>query len=130
MNRTLLIVAVAAVGLTAGAAQAARTQSAGAYAQPSQPVAYSNLNAYMKASPKQRAARDWSTGAATGSSVNAAAATPDTAAPTTAAPPMAAPPAASPPDAVAAPAQTAPDATAPTNPAAPPPANAPATPQQ
>lgn len=37
--------------------------SAGAYASPKQPVAYALLDAYMKASPKERASRDWSGGA-------------------------------------------------------------------
>lgn len=38
--------------------------SAGAYASPKQPVAYALLDAYMKASPKERASRDWSGGPA------------------------------------------------------------------
>jgi len=41
----------------AGAAQAATSR--GAYAEPSQPIAYSQLHAYMKASPSQRAGKDW-----------------------------------------------------------------------
>jgi hypothetical protein len=36
--------------------------TAGAYASPKQPVAYALLDAYMKASPKERASRDWSGG--------------------------------------------------------------------
>lgn len=74
MNRVFLIIGVAAVGLAAGAAQAAG--SAGAYAEPSRPIAYSNLNAYLRASPKTRAARDWSGPMAprTGTQVDAAAA--------------------------------------------------------
>ena len=74
MNRIVLIAAIAAAGLTAGATQAASTHT-GAYAEPSQPIAYSNLNTYLKASPKQRAARDWGAGAATGASVNTTATT-------------------------------------------------------
>jgi hypothetical protein len=92
MTRTMLFACIAAAGLMAGGAQAAthhaaaETQNAGAYAQPSQPIAYSNINAYIKASPKQRGTRDWSLAAATGSSVNASAATPPPAAMPTPAP--------------------------------------------
>jgi hypothetical protein len=127
MNFTTLVAAAAVAGLTSGAAQAAtthhhvRAQSAGAYAQPAQPIAYSNIDAYMKASPKQRASRDWSTAAATGSSVNAAAETPAQAAPAA----EAAPAASAAPDAQAAPAAPQ-DQAAPVNP----PATAPAAPAQ
>lgn len=83
MNRKALIIGVAIAGLVAGAAQAAKahrhaaaTESAGAYAEPAQPIAYSNVDAYLKASPKKRAAQNWSTAAATGSTVNASAQTP------------------------------------------------------
>jgi hypothetical protein len=87
MKIVLFMAGAAAVGLTAGASQAAthhRTlhhggmASAGAYAQPQQPVAYSQLSAYLKASPHQRAGRDWGgqMAAATGSNVNANAAVP------------------------------------------------------
>jgi hypothetical protein len=50
-----------------------RVASAGAYAEPAHPIAYSELDAYLKASPRERASRDWQL-AATGASVNAAAA--------------------------------------------------------
>ncbi len=74
MNRMYLFACVAAVGFAAGAAQAASSRAAGAYAEPSQPIAYANLNTYLKASPKQRQARDWTqAGAATGAQVNTAA---------------------------------------------------------
>ncbi|HLI64846.1 MAG TPA: hypothetical protein VKU90_00660 [Caulobacteraceae bacterium] len=80
MNRTMLIACVALAGLAAGTAQAtthhrhAAGQSAGAYAEPKQPIAYTSVQAYLKASPKQRETRDWSLAAATGSSVNTSAA--------------------------------------------------------
>jgi hypothetical protein len=120
MKTMLLIAGAAAVSLTAGVSQAAThhrhaaAASAGAYAQPSQPIAYTQLSAYLKASPRQRARGDWAgqMAAATGSTVNAAAATPaapaapDTAMPSAATPtpttPDAAP--ANPPPAAAAPA--------------------------
>jgi hypothetical protein len=75
MNPKFLIAAAAATaaGLTAGATQATGAHNAGAYAPPSQPIAYSNLDAYLKAAPKARATRDWSAAAATGASVNSAA---------------------------------------------------------
>jgi hypothetical protein len=81
MKNILLIAGAAAIGLTAGAAQAvthhhyAHTANRGAYALPAHPIAYADLNAYMKATPRERASRDWQTAAATGSSVNADAAT-------------------------------------------------------
>ena len=82
MNAKALIVGVAVAGLAAGSAEAAKTrhharaESAGAYAEPAQPVAYANLNTYLKASPRQRTSRDWSTAAATGASVNSSATMP------------------------------------------------------
>jgi hypothetical protein len=92
MKTMLLIAGAAAVGLTAGASQAAthhvrhhhRVASAGAYAEPKQPIAYNQLSAYLKASPRERASNDWSGGqmaATTGANVNTSA--------TTAAPPAA-----------------------------------------
>ena len=92
MKTMLLIAGAAAIGLTAGASQAAThhrhsagAASAGAYAEPKQPIPYAALTTYLKASPGVRATRDWSgqMAATTGADVNAAA--------TTAAPPPAAP---------------------------------------
>jgi hypothetical protein len=80
MNNVLLIAGAAAIGLTASVAQAVthhqytRTANRGAYAMPAHPIAYADLNAYMKATPRERASRDWQTAAATGSSVDTAAA--------------------------------------------------------
>ena len=69
MNAKLLVAGIAVAAMTAAAAQAASThQSAGAYAEPSQPIAYSSLKSYMKASPSQRAKRDWSGGSAASAS--------------------------------------------------------------
>jgi hypothetical protein len=76
MKNILLIAGAAAVGLTAGVAQAVthhhftRTANSGAYALPAHPIAYADLNVYMKATPRERASRDWQTVAATGTSVN------------------------------------------------------------
>src|SRR5471032_1426479 len=53
--KTLLLAAgAAAIALSAGQTLAHGT--------PKQPIVYSQLGAYMKASPKQRAAKDWSAG--------------------------------------------------------------------
>ncbi len=68
MKTMLLIAGAAAVGLTAGGSQAASHHrhhhagmaSAGAYAEPAQPIAYNQLSAYLKASPRERASNDWS----------------------------------------------------------------------
>ena len=53
MKATTLIAGVAMAGLFAGAASTASAASS-AYASPSQPVPYSQLNSYMKASPHKR----------------------------------------------------------------------------
>ncbi len=88
MKTILLIAGIAAVGLAAGASQAATHHrhhdgmaSAGVYAEPKTPIAYTELAAYLKASPRVRVTRDWGgeMAATTGTNVNAAA--------TTAAPP-------------------------------------------
>jgi len=74
MNWKLFAICVAAVVLAASGAQAkvrhhdrhhaAETaRIAGIdYSQPSQPIAYALLDAYLHASPRERAARDWSLG--------------------------------------------------------------------
>jgi hypothetical protein len=79
-----LFVGAAALALCAGAAHAATHKSGGTYAAPSQPVAYSKLGAYLKASPSQRAKGDWgasgqataAAAAPTGTPVNTAATAP------------------------------------------------------
>jgi hypothetical protein len=67
MNAKFLIVGVAAIALAASGAQAksrhhatrhakgAAEESGGAYAAPAQPIPYGQLDAYMKATPKERA---------------------------------------------------------------------------
>jgi hypothetical protein len=63
MNAKILIAGIAVAALTAVSAHAA-SQSAGAYAEPSQPIPYSSLKTYMKTPVGQRAKRDWSGGSA------------------------------------------------------------------
>jgi hypothetical protein len=108
MSKILLAAGVAAMVLTAGSSLAAGSRhksdkSAHAtVAGPPQPIPYAQLDAYLKASPKQRASRDWSGGATTAST----GATADTSATARTSPSAAASPdtSASPPAA-----QTAPD---------------------
>jgi hypothetical protein len=66
MKIILLAAGAAAVALSAGAALA---QTA---AGPKQPIPYSQLGAYMKASPKVRASKDWSSGQAAAAPTGAA----------------------------------------------------------
>lgn len=79
MITKLFVAAAAASLLAAGAAQAATSRhAAGVYAEPSQPVAYSKLPAYLKASPQKRAKADWTNdnamaSANTGGAVNTSA---------------------------------------------------------
>jgi hypothetical protein len=69
MNPKILIAGAAIAAMTAVSAYAASSShNAGAYAGPSQPIAYSSLKSYMKASPSQRAKRDWSGGSAASAS--------------------------------------------------------------
>lgn len=75
MKTILLAAGAAAMALSAGAASAAAKHSKTAMG-PKQPIPYSQLNAYLKASPKQRASKDWWAGevaATTGSNANTAA---------------------------------------------------------
>ena len=58
MKTVLLAAGAAAVAISAGAALAAPKHSATAMG-PKQPIPYSQLSAYLKASPKQRASKDW-----------------------------------------------------------------------
>jgi hypothetical protein len=92
MKTILLAAGAVAVALTAGSALAAPRKTSAAAMGPSQPIPYSQLNAYAKASPKQRASRDWSAGA-TGATTGAAA---DTAASSTAGADTSTPPSAAP----------------------------------
>lgn len=83
MKTILLAAGALAVALTAGQALAARSHHASATAaEPKQPIPYAELGAYLKASPTQRAKKDWwsqaSLGAeaSTGTSANTAASAP------------------------------------------------------
>jgi hypothetical protein len=133
MKTKLLVASVAIAALAFGAANA-RTHhrhmagaKASTYAAPAQPIAYSQLGAYLKASPRQRASMDFTSGgASTGAAANTAATPPATtdttaapaapAAPAAEAPPAATPPAATPPADTTAPATPATPATPPANP--------------
>lgn len=78
MIRTLAA-GVALAVLVSGAASATpqtRKPPATAAANPSQPIPYDQLDAYTKASPKQRASKDWWSGSAsTGASTDTSATT-------------------------------------------------------
>jgi hypothetical protein len=61
MKTILLAAGAAALVLSAGPTLAAAKHAATA-AGPKQPIPYSQLSAYMKASPKQRMSKDWWSG--------------------------------------------------------------------
>ena len=76
MIRTLAA-GVALAALVSGAAVAAPQAKAAAAIGPSQPIPYAQLDAYLKASPKVRASKDWWSGSAsTGMSTDTAATAP------------------------------------------------------
>jgi len=79
MIRTLAV-GVALAVLVAGAASAApQSKGSTAAASPTQPIPYSQLDAYLKASPKVRASKDWWSGSAsTGASTDTSATAPAT----------------------------------------------------
>jgi hypothetical protein len=79
MIRTLAV-GVALAALVSGAASAApQAKASAAMAGPSQPIPYAQLDAYLKASPKQRASKDWWSGSAsTGASTDTSATAPAT----------------------------------------------------
>ncbi|MBO9710802.1 MAG: hypothetical protein J7521_21585 [Caulobacter sp.] len=91
MLRTLAA-CVALASLAAGAATAApqpRAKAGAAVAAPKAPIPYGQLDAYLKASPKQRASKDWWNGsAATGAATDTSATVPGSPAPATAPKPM------------------------------------------
>lgn len=86
MKIILLAAGAAALSLIGGSAFAAgkhhKSYTSAAYAEPKQPIPYAQLDAYMKASPTQRAQNDWwsgqtmASGASTGSTANTAARAP------------------------------------------------------
>jgi len=61
MKMILLAAGAAAIALSAGPTLAAHKGKMASIGEPKQPIAYSQLNAYLKASPKQRMSKDWST---------------------------------------------------------------------
>jgi len=76
-----LAAGVALTVLVSGAAMAApqAKTSTSAALGPSQPIPYAQLDAYLKASPKQRASKDWWSGSAsTGTSTDTSATAPAT----------------------------------------------------
>ena len=62
-------------GAVAIAFSATQALAAPAPASPKQPIPYSQLSTYLKASPKQQATKDWSAAAAMGAGVNTSATT-------------------------------------------------------
>src|ERR1700727_1160865 len=83
-----ILAGAAVLALIATADASAATKNAGAYAAPSQPVAYSKLDAYLKASPSKRSKQDWSLASAQTAPIGGAAHTAATTgmAPSTSAP--------------------------------------------
>jgi len=99
MKTTLLVAGALAAALCAGQALAKHHAAAGAaVAGPKQPIPYAQLDAYLKASPKQRANKDWWSGAAaTGAEADTSARSSSSAAPPLpATPPVNTPPASEP----------------------------------
>ncbi len=80
MKTILLAAGAAAIALSAGLFSASLASAAPTVAGPKQPIPYAQLSAYMKASPKTRAHKDWcsgqSGGAETGASANTSATAP------------------------------------------------------
>ena len=81
--KSQILAGAAALALIAGGASAATHKSPGAYTPPSQPVAYSKLGDYLKASPHLKAAGNWgldstATAAPIGSAANTSATAPQT----------------------------------------------------
>ena len=70
MHKILLAAGAAALALTATQSFAAQHNGGPTIAGPAQPIPYSQLNAYLKASPKQRASRDRTAAASTGTMAN------------------------------------------------------------
>ncbi|HEY5106138.1 MAG TPA: hypothetical protein VII73_05100 [Caulobacteraceae bacterium] len=79
MKTQVLFVGVAVALMAAGGASARTRMGGGSYAAPSQPIPYSQLGDYMKASPRQRTAMMASMGAtaSTGTAANTAALMPN-----------------------------------------------------
>ncbi|WP_299017612.1 hypothetical protein [uncultured Caulobacter sp.] len=78
---TKMLAATAALSMLVGGGSAIAQSKSSAAVGPKQPIPYSQLNAYMKASPKARASKDWWAGsstAATGMSTDTSAVAPGT----------------------------------------------------
>jgi hypothetical protein len=76
MKTVILAAAAAAVAMTAGSAMAATRHKASAGAtveSPARPIPYNQLEAYLSASPKERASNDWWSGASMGSAADTSA---------------------------------------------------------
>ena len=76
---TKTLAATAALSMLVGGGSALAQSKSAATAGPKEPIPYSQLNAYMKASPKARASKDWwagQTGASTGMSTDTSATAP------------------------------------------------------
>ena len=97
MIRTLAAGAALAMLVSGAASAAPQAKASAAAAAPKQPIPYSQLDAYLKASPKTRANKDWWSGSAsTGTSTDTSAtmpATPTAGADTSVNPPAASMPA-------------------------------------
>jgi hypothetical protein len=116
MKLHVLLAGAAVVALSFTAASAASAAGSGKFAQPSQPVAYSKLGAYLKATPKQRARGNWgvdqtaAANAQTGTAANTSmTTTPQPGATSDQSGTAMTPPAATPPDATPPPAATPPE---------------------
>jgi hypothetical protein len=62
MKTMLMAASAAAIALSAGLFSATQASAAPTVAGPKQPIPYSELNAYLKASPRTRAHKDWWSG--------------------------------------------------------------------
>jgi hypothetical protein len=77
MIRTLAAGAALAMLVSGAASAAPQSKGSAAMAGPKQPIPYSQLDAYLKASPKARASQDWWSGSAsTGMSTDTSATAP------------------------------------------------------
>jgi hypothetical protein len=82
MKLQVLLAGATVLALSAAVASTASAAPGGKYAEPSQPVAYSKLNSYLKATPRQRARKSWAldqSAASTGTATNTSATTPQAA---------------------------------------------------
>ena len=71
MKTILLAAGAASIALSTGLFSASLASAAPTAAGPKQPIPYAELNAYMKASPKTRASKDWWSGQSTSPSASA-----------------------------------------------------------